>query len=285
LNANNQLLTQLSTMSQVDMEIYNQIKTLVAQGALFAVSNSGGKDSQAMLLVIRALVPAEQILVIHAELPGVEWESTESHARAISEGLEYIVVRAKKTFFEMVEHRQNFPSAQFRQCTSDLKRGPINKAIRAYMKAKGYTTVVSCMGLRSQESGQRKCGLDKKDYKVTGKAKIWRRNEKLSRGGRTWIEMLPIHNFVTEDVWAIIKEAGQKRHWAYDAGMSRLSCPFCIMSKKADLQIAAKHNPELYRKYVETEKRIGKTMFAKKGKKGEPCQPIGLEEFVGVKAV
>ena len=40
---------------------------------------------------------------------------------------EFFVVQAGKTFFDMVEHRQMFPSPKNRQCTSDLKRGPIAK--------------------------------------------------------------------------------------------------------------------------------------------------------------
>lgn len=47
-------------------------------------------------------------------------------------GVELTVVRnPKRTYLEMVEHRGMFPSAQYRQCTSDLKRGPIEKYIRS----------------------------------------------------------------------------------------------------------------------------------------------------------
>jgi hypothetical protein len=47
-------------------------------------------------------------------------------------GTSFAVVRnPKRTYLEMVEQRRIFPSAQFRQCTSDLKRGPIDKFIRA----------------------------------------------------------------------------------------------------------------------------------------------------------
>ena len=39
-----------------------QIFQLIKAGALFVVNHSGGKDSQAMLIKVRELVPADQIL-------------------------------------------------------------------------------------------------------------------------------------------------------------------------------------------------------------------------------
>ena len=57
-----------------------------------------------------------------------------------------------------------------------------------------------------------------------------------------------------------IEDAGQEPHWAYKAGMGRLSCCFCIMATKKDLTIAAKLQPALYRKYVELERRIDHTL-------------------------
>jgi hypothetical protein len=49
------------------------IKSLINRNALFVVNHSGGKDSQAMMARIVKFVPSSQILVVHAELPGVEW--------------------------------------------------------------------------------------------------------------------------------------------------------------------------------------------------------------------
>ena len=55
------------------------IQKLVARGALFVVNHSGGKDSQAMFLYLFGLVPKEQLLIIHAVLPEVDWPDIESH--------------------------------------------------------------------------------------------------------------------------------------------------------------------------------------------------------------
>ena len=57
----------------------------------------------------------------------------------------------------------------------------------------------------------------------------------------------------------IIAETDQSPHWAYAAGMSRLSCSFCILASRADLRRAARLRPGLYREYVAPERRIGHT--------------------------
>ena len=50
-----------------------EILELIERGALFVVNHSGGKDSQAMYLMLRDLVPAEQLVIVHADLGAVEW--------------------------------------------------------------------------------------------------------------------------------------------------------------------------------------------------------------------
>lgn len=244
-----------------------QIADLIKRGALFVVSHSGGKDSQAMLIRVRQMVPANQILVIHADLPGVEWDGTEEHARRYVSALEYIVVRAKVTFMGEVERRQNWPSPKYRSCTSQLKQGPIEKAVRHHLKNNGLSgLVVNCMGLRAAESCQR------------AKRVPLLLNERNSKAGREWYDWLPIFELSTDAVFEMIRNAGEVPHWAYGVGMSRLSCRFCIMASKSDLRISAKHNPDAFTTIVETEKRIGKTMFTDKG------QPIALDEYIKPKS-
>lgn len=248
------------------MIINETIQNLIGRGALFVVNHSGGKDSQAMLIELRAVIPAAQLLVIHADLPEVDWPGIREHIDATAAGLPIIVCRATKTFFQMVERRGMFPSPQQRQCTSDLKRGPIEREIRRYLLAhpEFRGLVVNCMGLRAQESSSR------------ARLETFKLSTKNSVAGREWYEWLPIHELSTPQVFETIAAAGQKPHWAYAAGMSRLSCCFCIMGNRADTQTAARLNPELYRRYVETERRIGKTF--RMPKDGD------LETFTGIKA-
>ena len=46
-------------------------------------------------------------------------------------------------------------------------------------------------------------------------------------------------------------------HPAYDLGMPRLSCCFCIFSPRSALLLAGRHNPELLDEYVRVERAIG----------------------------
>lgn len=230
---------------------------MIAGGALFVLNDSGGKDSQAMRIFVRDLLPRRQLLVVHASLGDVEWPGALEHAQAGAErdGIPFIVARAAKTFFEMVARRfavrpesPSWPSASNRQCTSDLKRDPIAREIRRYLKASGFSSVVNCMGIRADESAGRAKQLDV------------RRSERNSIAGREWWDWLPIHAMTRAEVFSTIQAAGEEPHAAYAAGNERLSCMFCIMGSRNDLRNAAIHNPELYRRYVEAERRTGYTM-------------------------
>lgn len=233
------------------------IRALSADGALFVANHSGGKDSQAMLIKLMEIIPPSQILVVHATLGEVEWPGAMEKAKkqADAAGVPFIVAEAVKTLLGMVEHRftvrpdaPSWPSASNRQCTSDLKRGPIEREIRRYSKEHGFTTIVNCMGLRAQESSSR------------AKLTTYKKNERNSVAGRTWYDWLPIHEMLTIEVFALIAAVGQEPHWAYAAGNERLSCVFCIMANSRDLANGAKHNPSLLGKYVEIENRTGYTM-------------------------
>lgn len=256
------------------MSIPAEVVELLADPRVLFVSNhSGGKDSQAMLVRLLELVPRERLLVVHAGLGEVEWPGALELAekQATDAGVPFIVARAVKTFVEMVEHRFTvrpgpdsscWPSASNRQCTSDLKRGPIEREVRRYVKAHGYAGVVSCLGIRSQESPGR------------AKQPVFKWNERQTIPGRTWFEWHPIAELTTDEVFATIAAAGQEPHPAYASGNARLSCVFCIMGSKGDIANGARQRPELFEKLVRIERRTGYTMHQSRK---------SLEELAGVR--
>jgi DNA sulfur modification protein DndC len=231
------------------MPVPTEILDLIARGAVFVINHSGGKDSQAQTIFLKQIIPAAQLVVVHAELPEVDWPGIREHIEATVGELPIHYCTAHSTFFEMVERRGQFPSPKNRQCTSDLKRTPIEKTIRAISAATGQMLFVDCVGIRGAESGPR------------AKAKTFKFDRKNSKAGREIYTWLPIHSWSTEAVFSAIELAGQKPHWAYAAGMSRLSCCFCIMSKKSDIQVAAKLRPDLLARIASTERRLGRTMM------------------------
>ncbi|WP_209121558.1 phosphoadenosine phosphosulfate reductase family protein [Alkalihalobacillus sp. BA299] len=244
----------------------DEITDFIQQGAIFYISHSGGKDSQAMYVELKKVIPSKQIVVVHADLGEVEWEGVQEHIRANTQH-QMNVVQASKTFLGMVEKRGKWPSAAYRQCTSDLKRGPIFKFIRNDLKERRATIAINCMGLRAQESSAR---AKKEPFSYNKQESV---NKRVTRHVYNW---LPIFNFTTDEVFQTIREAGEKPFWAYERN-ERLSCVFCIMGCVNDLRHGAEQRPDLYKKYVELEKKIGHTMFTK-GK-----EPIYLEEHIGIK--
>lgn len=135
------------------------IKTALDQGAALALSLSGGKDSEALA---RKLAPwfrangyAGQLFAIHADLGRAEWQQTPEVVQALADelGIPLVVVqRAKGDLVQRITERMEtttaalealpepeqqegaqahyWPSATNRYCTSHLKAGPIDQALR-----------------------------------------------------------------------------------------------------------------------------------------------------------
>ncbi len=221
-------------------------------------NSSAGKDSQAMLdhvveLSDRAAIPRSRLVVAHADLGRVEWPGTRELAeeQARHYGLEFVAVhRPQGDLLEHIEKRGMFPSPSVRWCTSDHKRGQIMKVITALAERSRrcgvpYCRILNCLGLRAQESPAR------------ARRPPFAPNEAASNGLRWVDDWLPLHAWTADQVWRRIRASGVRHHPAYDLGMPRLSCCFCIFSPRPALLLAGKHNPELLAQYVAVEKSIG----------------------------
>jgi 3'-phosphoadenosine 5'-phosphosulfate sulfotransferase (PAPS reductase)/FAD synthetase len=123
--------------------------------------------------------------------------------------------------------------------------------------------VLDCWGDRAQESSER------------AKMPTFQLQQASTNTKRDWYRWLPIHQMTTKEVFASIAKAGQKPHWAYSKGMTRLSCIFCIMASKKDLQTASKLMPDVYEKYLAMERKLSHTLIMP-GKAG----PKYLNELV-----
>lgn len=239
--------------------IREQFMAEIEAGALVFCNHSGGKDSQAMYLLLRDVVPSDQLVVIHADLGSeVEWEGVREHIESNIDGRTLEVAHAiyqdgsAKDLLGYVERRGMWPSSSSRYCTSDLKRDPIAKQIRRIMNERGATRAINCMGLRAEESPNR------------AKAAAWKENGRLTNSKRIVFDCNPILSMLEANVFGVIAAAGQELHWAYRAGMPRLSCCFCVLAGKDDLALAAKLRPELAQKYVDLEAKIGHTFQNKR---------------------
>jgi 3'-phosphoadenosine 5'-phosphosulfate sulfotransferase (PAPS reductase)/FAD synthetase len=233
------------------------------------VNSSGGKDSQTLLrqvvlLAQRQGYPLDQIEVAHQDLGHLEWEGVKELAQEQAEhyGLRFSVTRRRdasgaegSTILDYARERKMWPSRGQRWCTSEFKRGPglrvltaMDKRLKGNQASRRY---LYCLGFRAQESPARKA------LPVLQKFK---RASSKSKHIDTW---LPIHDWSEEEVWTDIRASGVRAHHAYDLGMPRLSCCFCIFAPKAALMIAGKERPELLQEYVDLEKEIGHTFTHK----------------------
>ena len=235
-----------------EIRVPPQYSEMIRAGAVVVLNHSGGKDSQSMTILLSRIVPRAQLVAVHAPLGQVEWEGVVPHIEAtLPVGVPLIMapVLSGKTLLGRVEERGMWPSSKVRWCTSDYKRTPIERELRRYLKLNPRFggRLINCLGIRRDESVAR------------AKRVPWRRNERLSVAGREVFDWLPIFDLSTEDVFRVIRGAGQSPHWIY-RHLSRCSCSFCIFSSPEDLRQAAELRPELYREYVEIERRIGHTL-------------------------
>lgn len=235
----------------------SEFNRLVSDGALVVINHSGGKDSQALYAIVSQRVPADQIVVVHADLGDqVEHLGVQDHIRSNIDHELHVAAPiwkdgTPKTLLAAIERRGKWPSAAQRYCTSDLKRGPCEKVIRRIAKARGAGVVINCFGFRAEESAAR------------AKRPTFHKVERNSTRDRDWYDCSPIHAFSTKQVFDTIALAGQEPHPIYATGNERLSCVFCVLGSTNDLLNGAKQRPELFQKYVELEDRIGHTFRAK----------------------
>lgn len=232
---------------------------------IILVNSSAGKDSQAMLHRVYQMAAAEGVLdrlhVVHCDLGRMEWQGTRALAERQTKhyGLPFHVVkRAKHDLLEEIRQRGKWPDSQNRYCTSYYKRDQVYKLITALvkdLKLQRQARVLNCLGLRAEESPKRASLVPfRKDTR------------KGACNGRRHIDIwLPIHGWKLAEVWDCIRASGVEHHFAYDLGMPRLSCIFCVFAPPSALLLAGYHNPELLAEYVGVEKEMQHTFRHKFG--------------------
>ncbi len=228
------------------------------------INSSAGKDSQAMLDDVTALADAagvrDRLVVVHADLGRVEWAGTRELAeeQAAHYGVRFEVVsRPQGDLVDQIRARGMFPSSTARYCTSDQKTGQVARLLTQLAKehreagGEGPCRILNCLGLRAAESSAR------------AKRESFKHDTRASNGRRHVDTWLPIFDWTKEQVWTRIEESGVRHHPAYDLGMPRLSCVFCVFAPKPALMLAGKHNPQLLADMVELEAEIDHTFTQK----------------------
>lgn len=230
----------------------------LSQYDVVLLNSSAGKDSQAMLTHVVEMadeqkVDRSKLVVVHADLGRVEWAGTRELAEEQAKfyGLRFEVVRRDRgDLLDQIEARGMFPSSTARYCTSDQKTSQVAKLmtqlVRDFQSLENRPMrILNCLGIRAQESTAR------------AKKVAFGPDRPASNGKRHVTRWLPIFEWTEAKVWDVISDSGVPYHPAYDAGMPRLSCVFCVLAGKKELVLAARLNPELAQEYVNVEARIG----------------------------
>lgn len=210
------------------------------------INFSGGKDSSAMLAFLCERYPRVRKHVVMADT-GWEHPDAIEWSRSIVDRFDlplHVVRNPNKTFSEMVERRGKFPAPEQRQCTSDLKRNPINTWIRRNVQDR---VVVSAMGMRAQESSGR------------AKLKVLTRDNRETNSKRTLWKYHPILKWSEIEVRSYLAERGIPLHPVYQY-LNRFSCRVCIYMGKHDLQAVQQHDPEAIDIISMLEERTGFSM-------------------------
>lgn len=242
---------------------------------LIIVNSSGGKDSQAMLDYLAELAEERRaeaadgrrrglhMVVAHADLGRIEWQGTRELAeeQAAHYGLPFeAITRPQGDLLVQIRQRAEkrpdvapWPDSKNRYCTASHKRDQIAKLVTKWTAQLQQNwgieqpRILNCMGIRAQESPAR------------AKKVPFQRNERLTNGKRVVDDWYPIFEWTEDEVWARIRASGVRYHWAYDEGMPRLSCAFCVFAPRAALIIAGRHNRALLDEYVAIERDTGWT--------------------------
>lgn len=244
-----------------------------------------GKDGHAALDVMvdraRCAGVFDRLYTVHADLGLIEWPSVVHHGRYYPDNRELVAatslhygipperhietrrvvtdptgVRRAQSLLEQIAMHGKFPDIARRFCTSDAKTTKISAALTPLVKhlrqgLRRAVRILNVTGIRADESARR-AGLETYTGSVSN---TWRHQD----------DYLPVHEMSTAAVYELVDASGADHHWAYDsepgandwAGMSRLSCSFCILGAKADLILAARRRPRLAALYHEVEVRIG----------------------------
>lgn len=217
----------------------------------FHVGFSGGKDSQAVLELVkmagvkyRAVYnvttndPADNVRFIKHHYPDVEFSVP------------------KESYFQLIA-RKGLPTKPIRWCC-------------ALFKETAGVGFVVLTGVRREESRKRakydeitQWVKGKKDKKAVDLDKM-EKNEFQCVNGKDKFMVYPILEWTEKDVWAFIQERGLPINPCYESH-KRVGCVFCPFARQKEVRLYCETHPRLKASFIHAiERYIGKT-----GKKGK----------------
>ena len=218
-----------------------------SENVVVAAGVSGGQDSDVLAIEVSRVLKSRDFrgtfVLIHSDLGLIEHKESLPQCRRLAAHVdaELFVVqpllpmlerwekrRVDNTFrfenLERVKLLSPWSSADMKFCTSEEKVAPITQFLKNRFPGK---FIINAVGLRREESTNRK------------KKPVWQEN-KLLRGKKLQtdgIDWFPILDYLKEHVAAVHFCEHFSRHPVYEKGNERISCVFCVLGSRNDLEV------------------------------------------------
>lgn len=223
--------------------IEHTYKVYKKKGYLFAVSYSGGKDSQVVLDLVTRVVPCDDLVVIFSdttmEIPYTyeNVEKTKEEYEKRYPGLKFYVAKPPKP---MMEFWKEFgpPSRVHRWCCTVAKTAPFIRIIKAiFGKTAGEnskTKLIVFDGIRSEESARRS------NYQRLG----------IEAKHILQINAEVIRDWNTLEVFLYLYYRNLRMNKGYRYGLNRVGCSVCPFASEWSEYIIYSMHSDLIDKYV-----------------------------------
>jgi len=191
-----------------------------------AVSFSGGKDSAAVLWLVRQVMKDIDVIFLNTT---IEFDETVSYIRTLMSAWEcrYVETLPPREFFDLCDELGP-PSCYMKWCCKTQKFAPLNRLINErYPQG-----ILTFSGIRKRESNIRK------DFQNI------QRNDAIPKQ----LLAFPINDWSSLDIWLYTFWKEIPYNKLYDYGFARVGCWACPEKSLGNLKLAQRIHPEYFDK-------------------------------------